>query len=573
MQKWKGYGNRFWQNRLYMGILLLTAVCAYGYKVTNATIGIDDTPSLYYFEEGLIAIVGRWVLFLLNKVVALAEFVPFVTDFAAVVILVLAAIAWSALFYSVLGEKVPVIGYAFFGAVFISSPLISEVFTYFLHNGIAIGYLCCGISLCCVREWQSGRRKMQKKSGIREKINCFALSKIAVAAVFLWIAMGCYESFMILWLAGLMLLLLTERIALGRQEKDVFATLVAGAVTALLAIVLRSLMIVVVTKVFHLEYLQGEAVQRSVTEMLGWMLQPGAFSELAMILKRTFVLYGVFAYAYLPIRIFVLSACVITVVTLVRVIRGRDLWALVLLPAAYLAAFSLLFIEGKATLYRSAQFLPVFCGYGALLLVYGIWQLTGNSAKKTKKAMGRKLSAGVRGLTFLVLAVILWNQCMDMTRWFYIDKKKYDEAVKTVDQIALDLERGFDTSKPVIFTGNYEIPYNIIQDAYVCYSSPIYYKMKRLTDLIDPDLLDKYNRGSKGVWVAQTPSLSVIDWGRYAFDSDAELVKFFGMHGHQLVALEDISLYADAEKESLDLPEYPQEGYIVDKGEYIIVHF
>ena len=75
MQKWKSYGKHFQQNRLYMGILLLTAVCAYGYKVTNATIGIDDTPSLYYFEEGLIAIVGRWVLFLLNKVVSLAEFV------------------------------------------------------------------------------------------------------------------------------------------------------------------------------------------------------------------------------------------------------------------------------------------------------------------------------------------------------------------------------------------------------------------------------------------------------------------------------------------------------------------
>lgn len=45
------------------------------------------------------------------------------------------------------------------------------------------------------------------------------------------------------------------------------------------------------------------------------------------------------------------------------------------------------------------------------------------------------------------------------------------------------------------------------------------------------------------------------------------------MHGHQLVALEDISLYAAAEEESLDLPEYPQEGYIVDKGDYIIVHF
>ena len=564
-KKWSGYLRKFAENRVYMGILLLAAIGAYGYKVTNTAIGIDDTPSLYYFQEGLIAIVGRWVLFLLNKVISLAEFVPFVTDFAAVLLLIAAAIVWSALFYSVFGEKIPVVGYAFFAAVFVSCPLISEVFTYFLHNGIAIGYLCCGISLCFMREWQSSVRKQRKGSGIREKLDSLAVTKPAAAAVFLWIAMGCYESFMILWLAGLVLLLLAERIAWGRQEKDVFATLVAGALAALLAIVLRSLTIVAVTKVFHLEYLRGEAVQRSVTEMLGWMVQPGAFGELTMILKRTFVLYGVFAYAYLPIRIFVLSAVVITVVTLVRVIRSRDLWALILLPAAYLAAFSLLFIEGKATLYRSAQFLPVFCGYGVLLFVYGIWQLT----------TGRKgrISAVIRGLAVLVPAVILWNQCMDMTKWFYIDKQKYDVAVKTVDQIALDLERNFDTSKPVIFTGNYEIPYSIVKDAYVSYGDIRYYKMKRLADLIDPDLLDKYNRGSKGVWVAQTPALSVIDWGRYAFDSDAELVKFFEMHGHRLVACEDIDRYAEAEEESLNLPEYPRDGYIVDKGDYIIVHF
>lgn len=567
--------HKLCENRLYMGILLLTAVCAYGYKVTNVTIGIDDTPSLYYFQEGLIAIVGRWVLFLLNKVISLAEFVPFVTDFAAVLLLIAAAIVWSALFYSVFGEKIPAMGYAFFAAVFVSCPLISEVFTYFLHNGIAIGYLSCAVSLCFMREWQSSIRKQRNGSGLGEKLFCPAVTKLAAAAVFLWIAMGCYESFMILWLAGLLLLLLSERICLGTErtartgERGVFGTLAGGALAALAAVLLRSLMIVVLTKAFRLEYLQGEAVQRSVTEMLGWMVQPGAFGELAMILKRTFVLYGVFAYAYLPIRIFVLSAVVITVVTLVRVIRGRDLWPLILLPAAYLAAFSLLFIEGKATLYRSAQFVPVFCGYGALLFAYIIYELTGSPGR----GVHRKLCLGMRGIAVAVLVVITWNQCMDMTKWFYIDKQKYDAAVKTVDQIALDLERDFDTSKPVIFTGNYEIPYSIIQDAYVSYGDRKYYKMKRLTDLIDPDLLDKYNRGSKGVWVAQTPALSVIDWGRYAFDSDAELVRFFEMHGHRLVACEDIDRYAEAEEESLNLPEYPQDGYIVDKGDYIIVHF
>lgn len=572
---WNGRIHKLCENRLYMGILLLTAVCAYGYKVTNVTIGIDDTPSLYYFEEGLIAIVGRWVLFLLNKVITLAEFVPFVTDFAAVILLIAAAIVWSALFYSVFGEKLPVTGYAFFAAVFVSCPLISEVFTYFLHNGIAIGYLSCAVSLCFMREWQNSMRKPRKGSGLWEKPDCRTVTKLAAAAVFLWIAMGCYESFMILWLAGLLLLLLSERICLGTErtartwERGVFGTLAGGALAALTAVLLRSLMIVVLTKAFHLEYLQGEAVQRSVTEMLGWMVQLGAFGELIMILKRTFVLYGVFAYAYLPIRIFVLSAVVITVVTLVRVIRGRDLWALILLPTAYLAAFSLLFIEGKATLYRSAQFLPIFCGYGALLFAYIIYELTGSPGR----GVHRRLCLGTRGIAVAVLAVITWNQCMDMTKWFYIDRQKYDAAVKTVDQIALDLERDFDTSKPVIFTGNYEIPYSIVKDAYVSYGDSRYYKMKRLTDLIDPDLLDKYNRGSKGVWVAQTPALSVIDWGRYAFDSDAELVRFFEMHGHRLVACGDIDRYTEAEEESLNLPEYPQDGYIVDKGDYIIVHF
>ena len=572
---WNGRIHKLCENRLYMGILLLTAVCAYGYKVTNVTIGIDDTPSLYYFEEGLIAIVGRWVLFLLNKVITLAEFVPFVTDFAAVILLIAAAIVWSALFYSVFGEKIPVTGYAFFAAVFVSCPLISEVFTYFLHNGIAIGYLSCAVSLCFMREWQNSMRKPRKESGLWEKPDCRTVTKLAAAAVFLWIAMGCYESFMILWLAGLLLLLLSERICLGTErtartgERGVFGTLAGGALAALVAVLLRSLMIVVLTNAFHLEYLQGEAVQRSVTEMLGWMVQTGAFGELIMILKRTFVLYGVFAYAYLPIRIFVLSAVVITVVTLARVIRGRDLWALILLPAAYLAAFSLLFIEGKATLYRSAQFLPIFCGYGALLFAYIIYELTGSPGR----GVHRKLCLGTRGIAVAVLVVITWNQCMDMTKWFYIDRQKYDAAVKTVDQIALDLERDFDTSKPVIFTGNYEIPYSIVKDAYVSYGDSRYYKMKRLTDLIDPDLLDKYNRGSKGVWVAQTPALSVIDWGRYAFDSDAELVRFFEMHGHRLVACGDVDRYAEAEEESLNLPEYPQDGYIVDKGDYIIVHF
>ncbi len=185
-------------------------------------------------------------------------------------------------------------------------------------------------------------------------------------------------------------------IARGRQEKDIFATLVAGAVAALVAIVLRSVTIVVVTKAFHLEYLR-EAVQRSVTEMLAGCCSRG-FRELATIPQEDLcAVWCVCLCVSADPDFYIISGC--DPCGDAGAIRGRDLWALLLLPAAYLAAFSL-FIEGKATLYRSAQFLPVFCGYGALLFVYGIWQLTGTMSSKAKNTAGRKISAGGGHLQF-----------------------------------------------------------------------------------------------------------------------------------------------------------------------------
>ena len=73
--------------------------------------------------------------------------------------------------------------------------------------------------------------------------------------------------------------------------------------------------------------------------------------------------------------------------------------------------------------------------------------------------------------------------------------------------------------------------------------------------------------------MAQTPSLSVLDWARYAFDTDEELVRFFAMHGISIQPLLDTKEYEKAEIYSLDLPSFPERGSIVDRGDYIIVHF
>ena len=57
----------FLKNKIFITILILVALGSYGFKLMHPAIGIDDTPYEYYFSEGLIVVVGRWVLFLLNK--------------------------------------------------------------------------------------------------------------------------------------------------------------------------------------------------------------------------------------------------------------------------------------------------------------------------------------------------------------------------------------------------------------------------------------------------------------------------------------------------------------------------
>lgn len=558
--------KKVYNNKLYVFLLTLTALCGYGFKIVHPTMGIDDTPYAYYFEEGLAAVVGRWVLFVLNKIVHISDFAPFVTDCVAVLILMLAVTVWGTLFYSILGERIPRWGYWLFSCIFLSCPLIAEVFTYYLHNGIAIGYLACGVSLCLLRD---GLNAVTQKATKR------AVSRLIGAMAAMVVAMGCYESFMIVWLVGVLMLLLAERLAGG--GKKVFLKLVCAGVTAAVAMVVRSLVIELVIAVFELQELRDEAVLRSVTELLGWMFEPGAGAEFAMILKRLFVMYGVFGYVYYPIKVFVITAVVICVFGIWRSIRQKDVWIVLLTVGVFVASFLLAVVEGKATLYRSAQFVPVICAFGMLMATYAVSGFVGSPVKNAggagKLLRLRSAVAKVTGAVFgVVAASVLWNQCTDLNKWFYVDYNKYQYTKEYMCRVGDALERDFDLSKPVVFTGEWDNPESIVKDAYVAIGSEDFFKLKRVTDMVDEHLLEKFYR-SHGVWVAQTPSLSVVSWGKYAFETDEELVRFMAHHGYEIKPLLDTTCYEAAEEYALDMPSFPQEGSIEDVGNYIIVHF
>lgn len=66
-----------------------------------------------------------------------------------------------------------------------------------------------------------------------------------------------------------------------------------------------------------------------------------------------------------------------------------------------------------------------------------------------------------------------------------------------------------------------------------------------------------------------------MQWGLTAFDGTAaQIFNFWEMHGHSFICETDLDKIAQAEelREELQMPAYPQNGYILDCGDYILIN-
>ena len=94
----------FLRNKIYMVSLIIAAVAGYGYEITHSSLGIDDVCIGLYFDDGLGVSIGRWSFYVINKLFHVTGFEPFIMEFAAVLILMFAAIVWSAVLRYILGD-------------------------------------------------------------------------------------------------------------------------------------------------------------------------------------------------------------------------------------------------------------------------------------------------------------------------------------------------------------------------------------------------------------------------------------------------------------------------------------
>lgn len=534
-------------HKLYVIALAITAICGYGFEIVTPIIGIDDTAVELYIGDGLEVVMGRWTVYLLNKFFHMSEFSPFMMELIGVILLCVGATLFVVLLRRILGDKVGVVAATIFACVYVSNPIISELYIYYYHNGVDLGYILIALSLWFFVD------AMEAKG--RKKLLPFIGSMLLA-----WVAAGCYESLLIMYIMGIIMVIFLRGVY-GADKltfRHVAGNLVIGALLCVGIILLRTIIIEVLTVIFGLQGVLGEMSQRNLLEIFDVLLREDGLDYIKMLIKRYWVVYFVNAIVYLPTTGYVLSVTVFGIYSLVHALKKKSIWLPLLWVGMLITPFLLTLMEGQVAYYRSCQFMPLFTATGVLLLYL--------AAAKCKRL------PAINYLATAFVVVLIYNQAAGLNENFYVDYLKYEDTKEVLTGIAQDIERDYGTETPVVFTGYYETPGPIMERYCVSYSSWQYRWIVRITDKIDPHIKEKYYTPYGYCYIGEA-IYPFIQWGFDAFDgTNGEMIKFLKMHGHSFTTITDKTVLENARQIGETMPKWPQAGSITEQDGYILVN-
>lgn len=511
--------KRFW----FIVPLLIVAAIGYGFHTTNFTIGIDTLARERYIFGGYSFKIGRFTLPVLARLLHFESTFPFAEPLFSLLLLIAAAIALCIVFKRVSGDKLHPAVYTIFACIFISYPLISEIWIYAMMNwSVALGYLLISIACLVMLDW------------IREKQKFW---KLIVAALIMAVVTSLYESLLTVYVCLVFLILIVEFI-FGTDDTRRFGRIALRGLFFVIPLVAGML----------LQYGIGELIIKTVPGLPNMNVAANKiqYPKLGVEQALKNVFEGIYkdfiakSSWYLPMTMFMIACIVLLVIAIVNAIRQKRFSIYPLFLGALLSLFIIGFIQGEPPRYRNCQAFALFVATAFTLLAHFTLQM--------KK--GRFL----KGLVSCLLIWLCLIQAVDLNNWFVLGHRRYEQEKELVHRVAYELQANYDIQKPVvIYTQFYEWPSNV-----------------NLHDLLASG--KTMAQQDLGLWLGHSEGVrSVIRWGVNAFNEpNTELLKVFKYLGYDFKQ-GTRDMYNQAQAISGSMPSFPKEGSIRDMGNFIIV--
>ena len=528
---------------MYLVVLVAVTAAAYAFADTHFAVGIDDLAGERYFNGELIA-QGRFTWPLIAHLFNLHGYVPLVEDVIGSILIALGALLFSALFMMVSHRRFDIVASAIFSAIFVSCPLPADVLLY-QSMGIAIGGCFILVALSLALAWHALTTTPARSAA--------CLIGAIAAAIF---AISWYESSAVVYVcAALFCLLLADEASADNSAKNarlnrvlrIFGrgALFAGVLGA--AILAEGILDQVVMAQLAIEP-SHRAANHPLERPVG---------------NRHLLISWIFYYCleglvYAPVALLDIAFAIIIIVAIAEIPVHRSLVRVMLYLGLIAGLASITFLLRSTAEFRTAQAACLISGIALALIYMKAANRKHTHRKLTSKRVLVPLSIACAS-AFCIAQVIALNQ------FFMTDWDRYLDEASIAQGIAHDIEIAGLSEKPVVFTGNYRLMGPWRDATWARADDPRIHFLEGLHDFDRIDTTDpQYALPLNGVG-------EYLSWGMKAFESQDEEFKFFAHVGCPLVQA-SAEQVADGRARSDGLPIWPQDGSIVDEGDYIIVH-
>lgn len=510
--------KKFLLNPLYIFPVLISTILCYAYYLTHETVTIDSLSSDRYYH-GLLVAQGRLTATIIENYLGFEHLPIAVENIIGLICFILGATVFCIIFDKAKPQS-NVFPYTFSTCLYITFPLMNE---YFMFKG---SVLTTGGSILLVSFALYFALKIKN-----------LIASILISSIFIFFAYSWYESFILVYIGAVFLLLIL--LADGQKsQKELFFNGFWLAPTLFLGFSLEEIISNAIINICNITQDNNNAVGTA------WLSSSATLKSFFYDFIYSFV-SKIFCYAPFTI-LFIFLAVAFGLMILQTKSTKKPIFIFFYFGLA-LTVFFLSIYRGAESAYRTEQGIPFYIGAITLLLSSKIINSNGKKALKI--------------IASLSLVIILTVQICSSNYWYHVNVLRDKEEKQVVCNIAKDLEK-YDKNKPVIFIGYYQLSNNI-KDKYAVKKDSVAGRIINYTS--------KKAKKSYTYTTCQTSISSYISWSIYSFSSaNVELKKFFNSCGYDF-KLGTNKQFEEATKKYINIPSYNDSGYILDAGDYIVV--
>lgn len=537
-------------NAAYIIPTVISAVVCYMYFLTTEAIGIDDTVERYY--EGELFSQGRFTSTIINNIFNIKDNNILFSNLIGIISIIFAAIVFCIIFEKIIScnnfEKV------IFSCLLITSPIFVEIFSY-RDCVMSIG---CGILLIAIALYN-----MQDYFETRKKWN------VIISSLALMVAASWYEAVLFVYVTAVFgVLILKYVVANTNNEKVSLKQIITeGLIYALPLIIGVAFELIFEKAAFLIFGLERSTIAKNFISISNFNL-----SNLISVIAFSGYRYIIAGLYYFPITMFLIATVIFLILCIYYTKKQKSFVTFLLFLGLFISIFGLTLITLSKQEYRTSQTIAFFVAFVFFMLIRVL------PKKRNKKVTLRKIAA-----VLFVYLIILQISCCNY--WYYWDEMRWQEEKNTLNQVGYTLIHDFDTSKPVVFVGKYELSDYIKEKTCITQDSltfksfkfmeKTFFKNKNsaLYKSLDAQNLFGDESGKYGDHIPQTITNSVIQWSMGAFyEVNTELLHLFKTQGYTFKQGTE-KMQEQATKASKDMPQWPHKDSIKDMGEYIVVNF